>query len=112
MCNRWVARSRELATRLAYWSTATKAHPYGWRSEDGRKPQADAGDPVRDAVTAAFAERLPESVRVALELHRHQLPELDTMLDKQAVRLFERLLDLPRPELASDADDPGQRAAP
>jgi hypothetical protein len=64
----------ELATRLKYWGSATKPYPYGWRPS--RKPPADVGDPVRAAVTAAFAQLLSEPLRSALELDRHHLHEI------------------------------------
>jgi hypothetical protein len=63
---------------------------------DGRA--VDIGAPVRDAVTAAFAGLLPEPLRDALELDRHHLHEIRKNLFRQDQLLFDRLVNLPRPD--------------
>jgi hypothetical protein len=81
----------ELATRLAYWATATT--PFRDPLPAGLTP-ADVGDPVRAALAAAFGRKLPEPLRAALELDRLHLHEVRKNLHEQRSRLLDQMANL------------------
>jgi serine/threonine protein phosphatase PrpC/pSer/pThr/pTyr-binding forkhead associated (FHA) protein len=94
-----------LATRLIYWAAATAPR-------NDVEPALDVGDPIRDAVTAAYAQLLPETLRDKLELDWRHLHQVEKYLWEQRSRLIAKLVDQFGPDQGTNLEPGDGHTAP